>query len=335
MFAGALVFQSCEKQTTPEALEIQKPIVKDETYYANLRAYKKTDHQIAFGWFGHWTAMGPSASSSLRSIPDSMDIVSIWMGSYNLSKAQVEDMRYVQEKHGTRVTYTIFAHGIPKQFRSAGNTEATLQAYAKAMADSIAKYGYDGLDLDYEPGYGGSGPLINKDTMEVFVRALGQYLGPKSGTGKLLLIDGVPGFLNEGINKFFDYGIVQAYSANSDGILQSGSNRWMSGYKNGWDPERYIMTENFEDYWSTGGVPYRITKDGTTVTMPSLFGMAQWQPYIVEDGVNVYYRKGGCGSYHMEYEYKHDPDYKYMRRAIQIMNPAGTTPIPAGKLTDR
>ena len=48
--------------------------------------------------------------------------------------------------------------------------------------------------------------------------------------------------------------------------------------------------------------------------MPSLLGMAGWHP---EEG-----RKGGCGAYHMEYEYAHDPEYKFMRQAIQIMNPA-------------
>ena len=50
--------------------------------------------------------------------------------------------------------------------------------------------------------------------------------------------------------------------------------------------------------------------------MPSLLGMARWQP---ADGSG---KKGGVGTYHMEYEYALDPEYKYMRQAIQIMNPA-------------
>lgn len=48
--------------------------------------------------------------------------------------------------------------------------------------------------------------------------------------------------------------------------------------------------------------------------MNSLQGMARFNP---EQG-----RKGGCGTYHMEYEYAHNPEYKYLRQAIQIMNPA-------------
>ena len=35
----------------PEALEIQKPYEYDEQYYANLSAYKQSDHCIFFGWY--------------------------------------------------------------------------------------------------------------------------------------------------------------------------------------------------------------------------------------------------------------------------------------------
>ncbi|MFW5596041.1 MAG: glycoside hydrolase family 18, partial [Prevotella sp.] len=58
--------------------------------------------------------------------------------------------------------------------------------------------------------------------------------------------------------------------------------------------------------------------DGTTV--PSLLGMAYWNPTI--DGIQ--YRKGGVGSYHMEYEYSLAGivnTYPYLRKAISIMNP--------------
>ena len=43
--------------------------------------------------------------------------------------------------------------------------------------------------------------------------------------------------------------------------------------------------------------------------------MAPWQP---RNG----FRKGGMGTYHMEAEYGTNPDYRYLRNAIQIMNPS-------------
>ena len=51
---------------------------RSEEYYAALREYKKTDHEVAFGWFGNWVGAGASLENSLRALPDSVDFVSIW-----------------------------------------------------------------------------------------------------------------------------------------------------------------------------------------------------------------------------------------------------------------
>jgi hypothetical protein len=301
-------FMGCE--TTPEALEIQKPFVGSEQYYANLRAYKASKHQITFGWFGGWTAMGGAASKYLHSVPDSVDLVSIWGAWSNLSEAKKADLKHIQQVKGTKVLFTVFAHEVPEEFEK--NKEG-IEAYAEALCDSVSKYNYDGLDLDYEPGYGGQGTLVSvpghKDNMEIFVRKLSTRLGPASGTDKILAIDGVPYHLNEGLAELFDYGIVQAYYCRSQSDLQG---RFDRAFANGWRPEQYIFTEDFERGWRTGGESYT---DSEGNKMPSLIGMARFNP---TQGA-----KGGCGSYHMEYEYNHpDEEYKYLREATQIMNPA-------------
>ena len=59
----------------------------------------------------------------------------------------------------------------------------------------------------------------------------------------------------------------------------------------------------------------RIPKDSP---VPSLLGMARWQPII--NGKKV--QKGGIGTYHMEYDYNNVPEYKWLRQGIQIMNPS-------------
>ena len=86
-----IAFISCEKQTTPEPVQIQRPelqspIVRDDVYYARLRAYKKTDHNLAFGWFGSWTAIGASEQSRLRRAHDAMDITSMRSQWHSLSR---------------------------------------------------------------------------------------------------------------------------------------------------------------------------------------------------------------------------------------------------------
>lgn len=300
-------FVACDKQTTPEALDVQVPPTKSEDYFEALRQYKNSKHQLCFGWFGNWTATGSAMSTRLDNVPDSVDIISIWGNTYNLTPEMKADMAYVQQKKGTKVIFTIFAHTVPEMFIAEDGT-IDYASYAKSLNDTIIKYNYDGIDFDYEPNYGGSGPLCNKDNMEIFIHEMGKYVGPKSGTGKILSIDGEPYHMNPGLSEYFDYGIVQAYNSTGDTDLQ---NRFNQAANVGWKPEQYIFTENFESLWQTGGNPNYHDKYGNV--MPSLEGMARFTP---EQGP-----KAGVGTYHMEYEYWALPTYKYLRQAIQIMNP--------------
>lgn len=311
-FGVGLILQACNDWTIPENKVIQNldGTPKPEEYYENLRAYKKTDHQIAFGWFGIWDGgSSTSARGSLRSIPDSMDIVSIWSKDYyNLDDLKKMDLKYVQEKYGTKVTFTVFSHNManlfyddPDRFE---NIKENIPAAAKALSDSIHKYGYDGIDFDHECSYGDL--FYNKDNMTALLREMRKNLGPE----KLIMVDGNISLITEEGWKYADYAVSQAYGTSGPSNLESR----YTGVKKYIGPERLIVTENFESHWETGGVIYT---DEEGNKMPSLLGMAKWQP---KDGG----RKGGCGTYHMEYEYVHDPDYKYMRQAIQIMNPANS-----------
>ncbi|MBO8444582.1 MAG: DUF1735 domain-containing protein [Bacteroidetes bacterium] len=317
----AVMAAGCAEWVTPERVitqhpDEQSPILKDDAYWQALREYKqKGDHKIAFGWYGSWTATGASYQSRLVSAPDSMDIISIWSQWHSLTPEQIADKEYVQKVKGTKVTFTTFLDNIPAEFRAGETpTEEEIAVFAKAWAcDSINKYNYDGMDIDYEPGYGASGPLVGNPCPELFnvlIRELGKYLGPKSGTGKLLMIDGVPYAVRGEMAEYFDYGIVQAYASSGYTDLQ---NRFNNAYNNGWKPEQYIFAENFESYWQNGGVTHT-TREGESVN--SLLGMARFNP-----------TQGFCagfGAYHMEYEYANSSKpYKYMREAIQDVNPAG------------
>ena len=98
--AGTLLF-SCE--TDPEKLEIVKPYPKSDQYYADLRDYKNSDHEIVFGWFGNWSATGASASNYMKSLPDSIDMVGLWGGWQTITEAQRKDMEDSQHKRGLKV----------------------------------------------------------------------------------------------------------------------------------------------------------------------------------------------------------------------------------------
>lgn len=67
--------------------------INGEDYYKALREYKKSDHPIVFGWYSEWTGTGTNMNNQLRGIPDSMDIVSLWGGAFNLTEAQKVTLR--------------------------------------------------------------------------------------------------------------------------------------------------------------------------------------------------------------------------------------------------
>lgn len=332
LLLGIFFLTGCSDWITPDRVIVQHPdeqseILRDNDYYAALREYKQTKHKIAFGWYGSWTAVGASYQTRLISAPDSMDIISIWSQWHSLTPEQIADKEAVQKIKGTKVTFTIFLNDLPDQFKVDGEiTDEAIENFARSYCrDSVAKYNYDGLDIDYEPGFGASGPLVghNNELFKKTIIAISKYLGPKSGTGKLLMIDGVPYAVHTELAEYFDYGIVQAYASSSYNDLQ---NRFNNAYAKGWKPEQYIFAENFESYWKNGGVNHRC-HNGEAVN--SLLGMARFNP---DQGFSA-----GFGAYHMEYEYSHsDMPYKYMRRAIQDANPAGgdiTVSLNSNKLS--
>ena len=184
----------CSDWTESEAKTFPESIVSDE-YYAALRAYKKTDHQVAFGWFGGWSGEGAFMKSSLAGIPDSVDIVSIWDNGTNLSEAQRKDMTFCQDMKGTKIIYCSIIGSVgdkltpqnildnweemgynskqeainafweyPSDESNKQAVEASIRKYAKAIIDTLDLYGYDGFDIDYEPVAGPyTGNIVNTD----------------------------------------------------------------------------------------------------------------------------------------------------------------------------
>lgn len=212
--------------------------------------------------------------------------------------------------------------------------DAAIAKYAKSIIDTIDKYEWDGFDYDYEANYGAPGniagpylgdsgnPETNRQRTNflTFVKELGKHLGPKSGTGRLLVIDGEPQNMHPDARDYFDYYIIQAYYSTGYSDLDKRYNKLLQGLEAAGDPElekmvakKLVYCEDFEKagYAVNGGNDYT-TRDGRTV--PSLIGMAAWQPLSG-------YQKGGIGTYHMEYDYPNNPEYKWLRQATGIMNP--------------
>lgn len=117
--------------------------------------------------------------------------------------------------------------------------------------------------------------------------------------------------MKDGLAEYFNYGVVQSYNSYGYQDLQS---RFDNAARRGWKPEQYIFAETFEGgRYANGGVSHTLREGGR---VPSLEGMARFQP-MYEGKLT---RKGGCGTYHMENDYRSNPNYKWTRNAIRLMN---------------
>ena len=149
------VFAGCTKV---EKIEIQVPVIpgSDEEraekadYYANLRAYKESDHVLSYVFMGRYATLEGAENLNVEyatlehrfiALPDSLDIVNLWMGApyptdhsdfcwykdgpggtkvadygYDYSPAAYADMQYCREVKGTKFVLHADASKYGQQF---------------------------------------------------------------------------------------------------------------------------------------------------------------------------------------------------------------------------
>jgi hypothetical protein len=288
----------------------------------------------------------------MRNIPDSIGIISIWGGfSPDTDPVQAEEMYHYQKVCGTKILRTYLLESRFPLEKDLGETKTELQLmqeqwgwddgalrpadryvavtpaqeeairkYARSIAEPVVAGGYDGMDIDHEPNVGGGtkpyvlGGYWNR--MFIFFDEMSKYFGPKSGTERILAIDGeYYAYILPEIGPMLDYVISQAYNSSGYTDLDYRISRLYNTFPDIPKKElaaKFIVAENFESYAEKGGTT-AITRDGRTMT--SSLVMADWQPIV--DGEPV--QKGGAGAYHMEYEFNFFRDYRYLREMIQIM----------------
>jgi hypothetical protein len=153
----------------------------------------------------------PEAPTTMLDLPTDLDMVMI-ITVNTVSTSPYWDVlkdTYVPELHkrGTKVIFT------PQLTLPSGYSHDTTgyNTYARELVDKyITSFGMDGLDFDVEHSPSGQ-ELTDKVGV---VTALSKYLGPKSGTGKLLIYDtnqaGTTAFFQAIYDKI-DYVFLQAY----------------------------------------------------------------------------------------------------------------------------
>ncbi len=350
-FLAASVLVGCKDWVSPEA-EIHDAslteVVKDDAYYEALRAFKKSEHSVSFGWFSEWGEGNASTANMLQAVPDSMDIISLWSG-FDHNPKKKADLEFVTKVKGTRVVMCSFIAEVGCMFSPegiAGDVDkqkeywgwkdgdeeaihASIIKWAKAVGDSLKANGLHGIDIDYEPAEYGGSLCRNHQYFTWFVEEMGKYIGPQSGDENTLFI--VDGYINSlpnlnKIYKYFDYYVSQAYTwgaSYSDSMLDGRVNQYYPLFKEFMTEEeftnKFIVTENLESALDCllGGYTWK-DDDYTPLDRskyPSLVAFASWEP---ENG----FRKGGFGAFRFSNESANNPKYKWMRKAIQQQNPA-------------
>lgn len=313
MFIGAGFFTSCD--TDPEPEQVVFPYTYSDLYYQNLRDYKASDHQLAWGWFADYTQMH-SPAIRFAGLPDSIDIVSLWGGipsdvegreSTKYLPEVAKEMRYIQQVKGVKLVvptivrirdfadfYEIWQNESP---------EAGMEAFAQYLLRPIFENDLDGLDLDYEP----EGDPLSGDNFDYFVQYIGQFIGPmadpanviegtaiKGDPTKLLCIDYYNQRPSANTDQYTNLYVNQTYGGSPGGLPFTGC-----------ATEKVIYTENVGDN-------YKAAECG------QLLNYARYKPATG--------RKGGFGAFYIHRDYQNAvfgcTNYGNFRHGIQIQNPA-------------
>ena len=349
-----LIFTSCE-WTDIEPLAVDhvgghNTDGKSEQYYADLRAWKATSENygrpISFGWFSNWAPVGAGRKGYMTSLPDSVDMISLWSAPFGLSEAKKIDKANFREKKGGKVVVCYILHNIGTGITPAHVAEkviadnpdassselnkltkvaqdaywgytsrvkgsedhiAAIQKYARVLCDSLIINGYDGLDIDWEPNGAGDG---------------GDDDGSLKGDyGKHLHV------LVQEIGKQFG-----PLSTSPDGkhkyFLIDGE-LWNVAKESGpyFD---YYVTQAYGSYNLDNRVNQGKSAFGEFYDTRKHIFTENFESYSQSGGAlltqaaynHVDGPKGGVGTFRMDNDYDNVPDYKFTRQSIQIMHDA-------------
>lgn len=344
-----MMFVSC---TEVESLEIDHVggyntmnNEESEQYYADLRAWKETgkdySRPISFGWFSNWSPEGAVRKGYLASLPDSIDMVSMWSGPFDLNEAKIADKNIFQQKKGGRLLACFILHNIGTgitpssvsekvQAENPGVTSKKLtelinnateaywgftsgvkgseehlnaiKRYAKALVDTIVATGYDGFDIDWEPSGGGDGGGSLKGEGGKYLHYFVAEVGKYFGPLATERPNGKRYYLA------LDGEIWNAAKESApyfDYFISQAYYSFSGEY-------RINQVRNWcgDEYYNTR--KHLLTEDFER-NWNSGGVLLDWAGFNSERGP-----KGGVGAYRLDNDYDNTPDYKYMRQAIQL-----------------
>lgn len=199
--AGGYLFTSCDDWTDPKEVDYitQDPDKQNPELWAryleSLRVYKQErPHYITYGSFDNGVEQSQNEGAYLRSLPDSLDIVTL-ANSENITAYDREDIPTLQEK-STRVLYLVDYAAKMSELADA----AALGAWLDKAVATATELKLDGFAFNGLPSYGGTDAeqAARKEAARLIVSKL-------SATGKMLVFEGDPAFVDAADLEKLDY----------------------------------------------------------------------------------------------------------------------------------
>ena len=349
IFASALAVAAISSCLKEEAIVIQEPYTYDEQYFENIREFKKSEHTLSYVYYAAWAPLegltgykDPSSwGERLRGLPDSLDIVNLWMGypspnpeSESYAPVAYADMKYMQEKLGTRfvlhgdaattrdVVYkgeTLNIQDLYNQWKAGTGTEEAfrqaLHNHAQIMIDKVNEAGLDGVDVDWEPQ-----PAVWKDT-QVLVDLM-KYLR-ENLPGKLIILDLFSDIPPAAVNEYIDYLVIQCYTPQIGCSVAQLVNFYTTrGINAGIPAEKIICCEQGgqTDYALNGGGLWKETRNGAQIYTNDGSEMYSFEGFARHTSAN---NMAGWGVFYVDRNYysTKGPYYEF-RKGIQVANPS-------------
>lgn len=351
-----------------QALDIQKPYTYDEQYYQNVRDFKKSEHTLSYAYYAAWAPLEGSEGykdpasygERLIGLPDSLDIVNLWMGypspdpeSPNYSPIVYADMKYMQETLGTRfvlhgdaastreVTYNgevINIKDAYEAYKWNGDESAKATLYkgldnhVQLMLDKVNEAGLDGVDVDWEPNDWNDVKTDlweDHETIIYVMKKLNEALKPQ---GKLVIMDLFSDVPPAEVNDYIDYLVIQCYTPQIGCSVARLENFYTTrGINAGIPAEKIIACEQ------GGDTSYALNGGGEWCEYSERIdsGWKNINPIMTSDGSQMYSFEGfarhasennlaGWGVFYLGRNYysASQTPYREFRRGIQIANPS-------------
>ena len=301
LLLALLATASCSDWTDQKTVDIDPQHAKEQNpelwarYMEALRTYRQSKHFVTYGSFDNGAEKPKNEGAYLRSLPDSLDIVTP-LHPESLTSYDCEDILLLQEK-SIKVLYLVDYTAQMSTLTDA----AKLGAWLDKSIATASQLGMDGFAIKGTPLYGGTEAeqAARREAAKLIVSKLSAAVGDS----KLLVFEGDPAFINTADLNKLDYVVLNTATIVSAVDLKL----YVAG-----------VIENFPSLKEKLLLSAKINEKLTNEEGESLGAVTEMTNRVVSLGPLA-----GLAIYALGDDYYHTKmNYETSRKAIQIMNPS-------------